>query len=103
MFSDKYIAFCRDRVSVGDGSEQRGGGVLMLVTKCALCLWVRLYISSTFFYVDVYFLPMCNNRYYHNYFDYVESWVGSDSNCVMLGNFNIPEVTSSLYNFIGVT
>lgn len=104
LFHNNYTCFRKDR---DDG--RKAGGVLVAVHNTWCCTDLTLYNSSyqhiflkiskgktVFLLFCVYIPPQSNIDYYLGLYDLFESKCGVlNSNIIMLGDFNIPEIINS--------
>jgi hypothetical protein len=115
VFDGRYRVFRVDRDCVR-ANKLDGGGVLIAVNKkyrAELCaLQLNLYLETVgifvyfpnnkrYFINTVYFPPEARLPVYRQYFDCLEASVNLlDTNVIIAGDFNIPEITGSNYNLL---
>ncbi|KAK9729158.1 hypothetical protein QE152_g16113 [Popillia japonica] len=108
IFDNRFCVYRRDRVS------QRGGGVLIGINKKFKSNLIRTHTSIEALFVKcrifgkqylisaVYFKPGSDHSTYNEYFSIFEDFNAylADSNVIIGGDFNLPAVYGSNYDFM---
>ena len=113
IFDDRYIVFRSDR-NLNTSGKKSGGGCLLAIKKDFRvqqlpsididvdCVVVKIVIDNitSIFVCVTYFSPDTHSATYLHFFDYIYSTVQPESNLILIGDYNLPQISGVNFDFL---